>query len=133
MCLAIFLASCGPIPESKKRLGTFTVISSFDVRNLEYERNKNSVLTQGKVCYRMNPETGAYISGTNNDMLERAIDQAIRNAQEKGIDGDMLFNVRIDDVVEYRDVLVLGFLPVQKAYRCVVVEGDLVRVRPNSK
>ncbi len=40
--------------------------------------------TTGKACYVVNPGTLAYISGPKDNLIQRAMDDAIRNGQEKG-------------------------------------------------
>ncbi|PKH88997.1 hypothetical protein CXF79_03695 [Colwellia sp. Bg11-28] len=45
----------------------------------------------------------AYISGPKDNLLQRAMDNAIRNGQKLGIDGDLLVNTRIERKTEYKE------------------------------
>lgn len=121
----IFFVACTP-PTTYEMLGNFTVVSSFDVRNLEYEKKDNAVLTRAEVCHKIDAN-GRYVSGVRDNMIQRAIDKAIRNGQQKGIDGDMLFNARIEEIKEYRPELAAW--SIHQRYRCIIVKGDLIRVK----
>ncbi|MBV2129226.1 hypothetical protein [Arsukibacterium indicum] len=124
------LAGCAQLPpDTNERLGQFTAASSFNVRNLEYEKSTNTVsFTTGKSCYLVNMVTLAYISGPKDNLLQRAMDDAIRNGQQSGIDGDLLVNTRIERKTEYKEKGE-GFFKVRERYECVFVEGDLVKIK----
>ncbi len=114
-------------PDTDERLGQFTAASSFNVRNLIYKKSDNtSSYTKGKSCYQVNLQTLAYISGPKDNLLQRAMDDAIRNGQSQGIDGDLLVNARIERKTEYKASESI-FIPKER-YECVVVEGDLVKL-----
>ena len=116
-------------PDTQERLGQFTAVSSFNVRNLEYEKDNNTVYyTTGKSCYQVNIASLSYISGPKDDLLQRAMDDAIRAGQKSGIDGDLLVNARIERKTEYKEYRA-GFFPVKRRYECVFVEGDLVKIK----
>ncbi|WP_157487857.1 hypothetical protein, partial [Grimontia celer] len=92
------LTGCAKMPSvTSERLGQFTAASSFNVRNLDYEKGSNTVsFTKGKSCYEVNPRTMTYVSGPKNNLMQRAMDDAIRNGQKNGIDGDLIVNARIE-------------------------------------
>jgi hypothetical protein len=114
--LTLVLGCAGPqVPES--RLGQFTAASSFNVRNLDYDLT-TSVRVEGEDCHKVGQEP-------NDSRLQRAMDQAIRNGQAKGVSGDLLVNVRIDQVKKNKP----GFIGIPQAYDCLVVAGDLVSLR----
>lgn len=116
-------------PDTQERLGQFTAASTFNVRNLEYEKSKNTVsYTTGKSCYQVNMISLAYISGPKDNLLQRAMDNAIRNGQKLGIDGDLLVNTRIERKTEYKETGD-GFFKVRERHECVFVEGDLVKIK----
>ena len=129
MPLISIIAGCVQFPpDTNERLGQFTAASSFNVRNLEYEKSANTVsYTTGKACYQVNLITLAYISGPKDDLLQRAMDDAIRNGQKTGIDGDLLVNTRIERNTEYKEKG--EFFKTKERYECVVVEGDLVKIK----
>ncbi|KIP67409.1 hypothetical protein SN13_20065 [Vibrio alginolyticus] len=72
----------------------------------------------------------AYISGPKDNLLQRAMDDAIRNGQAQGIDGDLLVNARIERKTEYQKSGQIFVL--KKRLECVVVEGDLVKIETNN-
>ncbi|EKQ5902655.1 hypothetical protein ACEWBT_24240 [Vibrio parahaemolyticus] len=118
-------------PDTDERLGQFTAASSFNVRNLDYEESNNtSSYTKGKSCYQVNLNTLAYISGPKDNLLQRAMDDAIRNGQNQGIDGDLLVNARIERKTEYQESGEIFVL--KKRFECVVVQGDLVKIESNN-
>lgn len=123
------LAGCVQFPpDTNERLGQFTAASSFNVRNLEYETETNTVsYTTGKACYQVNLINLAYISGPKDNLLQRAMDEAIRNGQETGIDGDLLVNTRIERKTEYKEKG--NIFKTKERYECVVVKGDLVKIK----
>ncbi len=124
----VILGGCVQLPpDTDERLGQFTAASSFNVRNLEYKKSNNTAShTRGKSCYQVNIATLAYISGPKDDLLQRAMDDAIRNGQAQGIDGDLLVNARIERKTEYKEKG--EFFVVKERFECVVVEGDLVKL-----
>ncbi|EGQ7810957.1 hypothetical protein I6Y99_005027 [Vibrio parahaemolyticus] len=128
----ITLGGCAQMPpDTDERLGQFTAASSFNVRNLEYQKSNNtSSYTKGKSCYEVNLYTLAYISGPKDNLLQRAMDDAIRNGQAQGIDGDLLVNARIERKTEYQESGQIFVL--KKRLECVVVEGDLVKIETNN-
>ena len=98
-------------------LGQFTVASSNNVRNLNYSiENKTKAKTEGTACARN--LFGIPIS-QQDMLLQRAIDNAISNGQKKGVDGDLLVNVRIS----YEPTTILIYNDV-----CYSVKGDLVKI-----
>ncbi len=105
LLISIVFVGCSPY-----RLGDFTVASSFNVRNLNYsEPAKKRV--KGKSCIT----SFIFTFGSQDDRLRRAMDDAIETGQKKGIDGDLLVNVRIEVTnPPFRN--------------CVVVIGNLVKV-----
>jgi hypothetical protein len=99
-------------------LGQFTVASSNNVRNLNYSvENKTKASAKGEACAR---NILWFIPlNQQDDLLQRAMDNAISNGQQKGVDGDMLVNVRITydttGLIIYNDI-------------CYTVRGDLVKI-----
>lgn len=74
-------------------LGDFTVVSSNNVRNLNYSiENKTKAKAEGSACAR---SIFFFPINQQDELLQRAIDNAISNGQEQGVDGDLLVNVRI--------------------------------------
>ncbi len=128
----IMLGGCAQLPpDTDERLGQFTAASSFNVRNLEYKKSNNtSSYTKGKSCYEVNLHTLTYISGPKDNSMQRAMDDAIRNGQAQGIDGDLLVNVRIERKTEYQESGEIFKL--KKRFECLVVEGDLVKIVINN-
>ncbi|WP_156107729.1 hypothetical protein [Alcanivorax nanhaiticus] len=53
------------------------------------------------------------------------MDSAIKDGQDKGVDGDLLINVRIDQVQKNKPG---SFFGLPEPYNCIEVEGDLVRL-----
>ena len=98
-------------------MGRFTAISTFNVIDLTYEKSLAAEV-EGEDCYEEGMEP-------NDSRVERAIDDAIRNGQAREIEGSLLVNVRIDQVRKYKP----GFLRLPMPNNCIVVKGDLVRVR----
>ena len=99
-------------------LGQFTVASSNNVRNLNYSiENKTKASAKGEACAR---NILWFIPlNQQDDLLQRAMDNAISNGQQNGVDGDMLANVRIiydtTGLIIYNDI-------------CYTVKGDLVKI-----
>ena len=129
--LGYFLYGCAQIPpDTDERLGQFTAASSFNVRNLNYEKDENTVsFTKGKVCYKVHLHNLMYIEGPRDNLLQRAMDDAIRNGQKNGIDGDLLVNVRIERKTEYKEKGGIGIFKIKERYECTIVEGDLVKIK----
>ena len=101
------------------RLGQFTVASTHNVGNLDYSTGTKQ-RTEGETCIH---KLLFLPFGHSDDRLQRAVDDAIRNGQENGSDGDLLVNVRIDQ--SNWTMLLYG-------QDCVTVEGDLVKVSADS-
>ncbi|MCP5326036.1 MAG: hypothetical protein H7A09_06885 [Oceanospirillaceae bacterium] len=107
----VVLAGCST------RLGQFTAASSMNVRNLEYSLPNNTAAhTEGDSCIHT---VFVFPIGNKDDRIQRALDNAIQNGRQKGIDGDLLVNARIDHSAWW------AFLYGQD---CVSVEGDLVKL-----
>ena len=116
--LTMSIDGCTP-KQPSYRLGQFTVASSNNVRNLNYSiMNKTKAPTRGEDCFKIGLRP-------YDSRLQRAMDDAIKNGQNKGIDGDILVNVRIDQEVISKNT---GFLGMPEMYNCMVVTGDLVKI-----
>jgi len=117
----VLLVSCATQQYPSYRLGQFTVSSSHNVRNLNYSvEDKTKAKTKGEDCYIIGKEQ------PNDSRLQRAMDKAIQNGRDKGVDGDLLVNVRIDQRVTSKRT---GFLLLFKEDKnCMTVTGDLVKV-----
>ena len=89
-------------------LGQFTTASSMNVRNLEYSPT-NSASVRGKSCLY-------FFVGQHSGRLQAAMDDAIRNGRAKGLDGDILMDVRMN-------ITVYPFV------NCVSVTGTLVQLK----
>jgi hypothetical protein len=102
-----------------QRLGQFTAASTQNVRNLNYDiADKTKVRAEGDSCIN----TVIIIPiGHNDDRIQRAMDDAIKNGQAKGLDGDLLVNARIDWTHWY--------IPLLFGQNCVNVQGDLVKLK----
>lgn len=129
----ILLTGCSSYPpDTYERLGQFTVASTFNVRNLAYDKaGTSSYQTKGKSCFQVDRETLEFISGPQDDLLQRAMDDAIRNGQAKGIDGDILVNTRINRITEHEESE--SIFGSDKRFECVSIEGDLVKISSNKK
>ncbi|WP_108650701.1 hypothetical protein [Dongshaea marina] len=123
------LSACSSAPpDTHEQLGQFTVASSFDIRNLEYDKtDSSSHHVSGKSCYKVDPETLAHVEGPQDNLLQRAMDRAIRNGQNLGIDGDLLVNVRIEKQTRYKESGLI--FTSRERFECIVVSGDLVKVK----
>ena len=98
-------------------LGDFTVASSNNVRNLDYSiENKTKAKTEGTACAR---SILFFPINQQDDLLQRAMDNAISNGHDKGVDGDLLVNVRI--TYEPTAFIIYNDL-------CYTVKGDLVKI-----
>lgn len=125
--ITLAISGCVSHPDVNERLGQFTAASSFDIRNLDYEKSQNTAtFVEGKACYKVNPQTLIYESGPKDNLIQRAMDEAIREGQKNGIDGDLLVNARIERKTEHRqgDNVFL-----KDRYECIFVSGDLVRIK----
>lgn len=102
-----------------QRLGQFTAVSTQNVRNLNYDIADNTkVKAEGDSCIR----TFFIIPvGHDDDRIQRAIDDAIKNGQAKGLDGDLLVNARID--------MSAWMIPFIYAQNCINAKGDLVKIK----
>lgn len=117
VAMSSILVGCAtPTPEY--RLGQFTAASSFNVRNLDYD-STSATKVKGEDCHQVGQQP-------NDSRLQRAMDQAIQNGQEKGISGDLLVNVRIDQVQKNKPGNFFGF---PAPHNCIEVEGELVTLR----
>lgn len=97
------------------RLGQFTAASSFNVRNLDYD-SSSGTRVEGEDCHQVGQQP-------NDSRLQRAMDQAIQNGQDEGITGDLLVNVRIDQVQKNKPG---SFFGLPTPHNCIVVDGELV-------
>ncbi|EAS40428.1 hypothetical protein C9J48_00340 [Photobacterium profundum] len=93
----MILSGCTSLPpDTNERLGQFTAASSYNIRNLEYEKSEGTAShVEGKVCYKVNLYTLAYMEGPKDNLLQRAMDNAIRNGQDNGLEGDLLASLLI--------------------------------------
>lgn len=101
-----------------QRLGQFTAASTQNVRNLHYDITDNTkVRALGDSCIHT---VILFPIGNQDDRIQRAMDDAIKNGHSKGLDGDLLVNARID--------ITAWYLPFIYGQNCVKVEGDLVKI-----
>ena len=99
------------------RMGQLTIASTHNVRNLNYDTSSNSKV-EGEACLKN--LLGLFTWGEKEDYLQISMDDAIKNGQDNGIDGDLLVNARItDDFNNYFFYF----------SRCLVVTGDLVKLK----
>jgi hypothetical protein len=117
VAVSSLLVGCA-VQAPEYRLGQFTAASSFNVRNLDYD-STSATRVEGEDCHQVGQQP-------NDSRLQRAMDQAIQNGQEQGVTGDLLVNVRIDQVQKNKPGNFFGF-PV--AHNCIEVEGELVTLR----
>ena len=97
------------------KLGNFTAASTQNVRNLDYSiENKTKQSVKGQSCIH---QVLFVPVGHSDDRLQRAMDSAISAGQNKGLDGDLLVNVRIS-----HRVWSVGLY----GQNCIEVKGDLV-------
>ena len=97
------------------KLGNFTAASTQNVRNLDYSiENKTKQNVKGESCIH---QVLFVPVGHSDDRIQRAMDSAISVGQNKGLDGDLLVNVRIN-----HRVWSVGLY----GQDCIEVEGDLV-------
>ena len=88
--------------------GQFTTASSMNVRGLDYDQSTSSDV-EGSTCLFL-------FFGKQNGRIQQAMDNAIKSGRKKGLDGDMLVDVRIDNAI-YPFV------------NCVKVTGTLVSLK----
>jgi hypothetical protein len=98
-------------------LGHFTVASTHNVRGLDYSvSDKTKQTVKGDACAK-------YFLGFSinqkDDLLQRAVDNAIADGHSKGLDGDLLVNVRMKQDSTS--------LIIYNSY-CVEASGDLVKI-----
>ncbi|WP_404414541.1 hypothetical protein [Marinospirillum sp.] len=111
----VFVTGC----TSTQRMGDFTAASSQNVRNLDYSvAEGSSTRVKGETCVTY---VWIFKLGPSDAQIQRAMDDAISNGRDSGLDGDLLVNVRIEN--EIRN------LPLYNK-QCVVVSGDLVSIAP---
>ena len=110
--LAILFSGCAT------SLGQFTALSSNNIRNLNYSIEDNTkVKIYGEACAKR--FIGIPIS-QQDELLQRATDNAIHNGQNQDVDGDLLVNVRVS--VDSTNVLFYSSF-------CYEVKGDLVKIK----
>jgi predicted peroxiredoxin len=127
--ISVIITGCTSHPDIHESLGDFTAASSFDIRNLNYNKSKNTtIFVTGEACYQVDRRTLIYISGPKNNLIQKAMDDAIRKGQKTGIDGDLLVNVRIEKKTKHKKGLNIF---ANLRYECVYVSGDLVRIETN--
>ena len=137
--IAVFLVSCAttktsvsdPIATVNENLGQFTAASSYNVRGLKYDTdNQTKIRTVGEACYEIG-------TTQHEGMLQEAMDNAIKNGQDKGIDGDLLVNVRMKHQIRHKEKTtetkkVFSDPKILKEIideeECWIVSGDLVRI-----
>lgn len=100
------------------RLGQFTAASTMNVRNLDYSlADQTTAKTSGDSCIHI---VLFFIPiGDFNDRIQRAMDDAIQNGRDRGLDGDLLVNTRIDNTAWTAGIY---------GQNCITVEGDLVTI-----
>ena len=110
VALVLSLSACSV------RLGQFTAASTMNVRNLDYSiENSTAKRTEGESCVHT---VIIFPVGKQDDRIQRAMDSAIKNGRDAGIDGDLLVNARID--------MKQWYIPFVYGQNCMLVEGDLV-------
>lgn len=117
VAVSSLLVGCA-VQTPEYRLGQFTAASSFNVRNLDYD-STSATRVEGEDCYQVGQQP-------NDSRLQRAMDRAIKNGQDQGVTGDLLVNVRIDQVQKNKPGSFFGF---PTAHNCIEVEGELVTIR----
>lgn len=99
------------------RMGQFTAASSKHVQNLNYNSDTKTAV-EGEECNHI------YIIipvGKSDDMIQRAMDNTIDEANKRGIKGSLLVDTRIDFSSWY--------IPYIYGKTCVKVKGDLVQLQ----
>jgi len=114
----ILVAAIILITGCSTRLGQFTAASTMNVRNLDYSiEDQTAARTSGESCIHI--FLAIIPIGDFDDRIQRAMDNAIQNGRNRGLDGDLLVNTRIE--VNAWTALIYG-------QNCVSVEGDLVSI-----
>lgn len=120
------------------KLGNFTVISSQNVRGLEYKgvnrdelqpvkadscthriyltRTALGIITFGVAWFM--PPFDIVLGESEKERLETAVDNAIKEGKRGVFDGDMIANA----VVKEKNIII----PLIYGYKCIIVEGDVV-------
>ena len=100
-----------------QRMGDFTVASTRNISNLETTTPDINNKVEGESCIN-------YVLfipfGNFHNRIQEAMDNAIENGQKKGIDGNLLVNVRIKH--NHWNFIVYG-------KDCWIVTGNLVKVK----
>lgn len=123
--LVVVVSGCATVLPSK-RLGYFTVASSFNVRHMEYGADE-SVKVSGEDCVRRGVTP-------SDSRIQRAMDAAIRNGQENNVEADLLVNVRIDHTFPVRPVKDQFFkINIPTPFDCIEVSGDLVKLQNSER
>jgi hypothetical protein len=118
----MLLAALTTLAGCSTRLGQFTAASSMNVRNLDYSIQDSSLAkTEGDSCIH---HVLFFPIGSIDDRIQRAMDDAIQNGRAKGLDGDLLVNVRINHRAWW--ALLYG-------QDCIEIEGDLVSIATDKK
>ena len=118
LLLTIGLGSMFLMTGCTQRLGEFTVSSTQNVKNLETTSPTVNNHVKGESCIH-------YITifpvGNFQNRIQEAEDEAIMNGRKAGVEGDLLLNTRI--YVKH------WYIPLLYGQDCVIVEGDLVKVK----
>lgn len=128
----LFAASC------TSNMGNFSVISTQNVRGLEYggkNRNEITSVSEKSCSHRIYlfrtalglvtlgfawfmPAFDIILGEKEDDRLESAVNNAINSGKSKGVfDGDVLVNSTIKE----KNII----LPLIYGYKCVIAEGDV--------
>lgn len=99
-----------------QRMGQFTAASSKHVQNLNYNSDAKAMV-EGKEC---NHIFLIFPIGKQDDMIQRAMDNTIEEANNKGIKGSLLVDTRLDYSHWY--------IPLIYGQNCVNVKGSLVEL-----
>ena len=128
----IILSSC------TSKLGDFSVISTQNVRGLEYGgkyRDEIKSVNEKSCTHRIYltrtaaglflifpwfmPVFDIVLGDSEDDRLELAVDKAVRAGKNSGVfDGDMLVN----SVIKEKNVII----PLIYGYKCIIAEGEVV-------
>jgi len=100
-----------------QRLGEFTMSSTQNVKNLETTEVTADNHVKGESCIH---SVLLIPFGNFQNRIQEAEDNAIMNGRKKGLDGDLLLNTRIYSK---------SWTFVLYGQNCVIVEGDLVKVK----
>lgn len=131
--LLLFSTSC------TTKIGKFTVISTDNVRGLEYsgKNREEFIVSEGKSCnhriYLSRAILGVFTLGVAwfmpsfdismgdeaEDRVTSAVEDAIKSGKNKGVfDGDLLVNATIKE----RNIII----PILYGYKCILTEGEVV-------